>query len=60
MNYQHIRCDSCGGIIGMYNRVTFNCEKCGKHFALYSLNYDQLLINNKTGWLFPVIYRKEV
>lgn len=26
--YKHIKC-KCGGIIGMYNRNTYNCERCG-------------------------------
>ena len=56
MDYVFIRC-SCGGIIGMYNRETFTCERCGQEFKHYLLNYDGLKINDKTGWMFPVIYK---
>lgn len=60
MDYQHIHCDSCGGVIGMYDREKFSCERCGKEFALYTLNYDRLKINDKTWWIFPVIDREKV
>lgn len=56
MDYQHIRCDSCGGIIGMYNRKEFTCERCGKEIILNFVDYDKLKINDKTGWIFPMIY----
>ena len=52
--YKHINCE-CGGIIGMYNRKTFNCERCGIEFQLHKLNYDVLFPNDKTGWLFPML-----
>lgn len=55
-NYSHVTCQ-CGGIIGMYNRDTFNCEQCGKEHYLYALSYDYLAINDKTGWIFPVTKR---
>lgn len=54
MKYQHIKCDACGGIIGMYDRDNFTCEKCGKTFQQYKINCDTLQINNKTGWIFPM------
>ena len=56
MDYIFIHC-SCGGIVGMYNRETFTCEKCGQEFKYYKLNHDGLQINDKTGWIFPVIYK---
>lgn len=56
MDYIFIRC-SCGGVIGMYNRETFTCGNCGQEFKQYLLNYDDLKINDKTGWIFPVIYK---
>ena len=52
-DYSHIKC-SCGGIIGMYNRSTFNCERCNMEFQLHKLDYDVCLPNDKTGWLFPM------
>lgn len=56
MDFDFIRC-SCGGIIGTYDREHFTCERCGQEFRYYLLNYDGLKINDKTGWVFPVIYR---
>ena len=47
-NYKNIKC-KCGGIIGMYNRNNFTCERCGTEYELYKLNYDICMINNKTG-----------
>ena len=57
VNYRHIKC-KCGGIIGMYNRDTFNCEQCGEEYKIYKLDYDACLTNDKTGWIFPVKYRE--
>ena len=56
-NYKHIKC-KCGGIIGMYNRNNFTCERCDTKYELYNLNYDTCMINDKTGWIFPVVYLK--
>ena len=58
VNYQHVRCQ-CGGIIGMYNRETFNCRQCGKEYKIYKLDYDTCLVNDKTGWVFPVKYKED-
>ena len=55
MDYNHVICDNCGGIIGMFDRNTFTCDRCGKEFELYRLAYDRLAINDKTGWIFPVL-----
>lgn len=52
-NYRHIKC-KCGGVIGMYNKNTFNCEQCNKEYQLDEIDYDICLINDKTGWIFPV------
>ena len=49
MDYKHVTCDNCGGIIGMFDRNTFTCDRCGKTFELYRLDYDRLAINDKTG-----------
>ena len=54
VDYEHITCDSCDGVIGMYDREHFECDKCGKQFATALIKYDRLLINHKTGWIFPV------
>lgn len=57
-NYKHIKC-KCGGIIGMYNRDDFTCDKCNTEYKLHELNYDICLINDKTGWIFPVVDLKQ-
>ena len=56
MSFQHVKCDNCGGVIGIYDRVGFVCEKCGKQFDLHRLEYDNVMINDKTGWVFPILY----
>ena len=59
MNYIHVKCDICCGIIGMFNRNTFSCDTCRKEFDLHCIDYDRLLINDKTGWMFPVLDKKQ-
>ena len=58
MPYKHIFCE-CGGIIGMYDKEKFVCSKCGKPYLLHEIDYDRLLINDKTDWAFPMKERKE-
>jgi hypothetical protein len=53
VNYEHVRC-KCGGIIGIYNREIFTCERCGVDYVLHKLDYDVCWTNNKTGWIFPI------
>ena len=50
--YTHLKC-KCGGIIGMYDRKNFTCQKCGKNSKI-NVKYEQLMINDKTGWIFPM------
>ena len=57
-NYDFIRC-KCGGFIRSTHKQIFECDRCGDEVSLYQLEYDRLLINNKTGWIFPVKDRKE-
>ena len=57
--YEHVKCE-CGGTIGAYDRENFSCDKCGRRFEPYILNYESLLINDVTGWIFPVNYKTEV
>lgn len=59
-DYEHIRCDECNGVIGMYERGYCTCDKCGKVFDMYKLGHDRLKINYETGWIFPVKDKKEV
>lgn len=58
-DYEHIFCDECGGVIGMRDRNSFECacDSCGSSVPLYKLNYDMVMINSMTGWVFPVKYR---
>ena len=58
MNYSHVRCDTCGGVIGMYDREDFICERCGKRFELHRVKYDDILINDVTGWIFPIVWNE--
>lgn len=56
MDYKHLFCE-CGGVIGMYDRKNFTCDKCGKEYQLCKLKYDVLMTNDKTGWQFPMIHK---
>lgn len=70
-NYETLKCDNCGGTIGIYDRLTCHnlgveysvdipvCDRCGKKFKLYQLRYHYLYVNDKTGWIFPVIYKEK-
>lgn len=55
MDYKHCRC-GCGGIIGQYSKTSgFICEKCNKEYQLSELKYDWIALDEKTGWLFPIL-----
>ena len=56
--YEYLRC-SCGGTIGCYDRHSFKCNQCNKEYELWTLIYDYLGINDKTGWIFPMKRRKD-
>lgn len=70
-DYETLKCDDCGGTIGIYDRLTCYylgveysssnpiCDRCGKEFKLYGLPYDYLYANDKTSWIFPVVKRKD-
>lgn len=55
VNYEHIKCN-CGGIIGCRSlrETLYQCDRCGKTYLLYQLDYDDIYINQMTGWTFPV------
>lgn len=55
MNYSHIMCGKCGGIIQLFNDMRFECQECGEEFALSGNDYDILMVNDKTGWIFPML-----
>lgn len=59
MNYKHINCDYCSGDIGMFDKRVFTCQHCGKEFDIRRDDYDRLMVNDKTGWVFPVRYNQE-
>ena len=56
MDYKHLFCE-CGGHIGMYDRKNFTCEQCKKKYPIHELDYDIIMINEKTGWQFPMKHK---
>ena len=52
-NYTHLKCE-CGGIIGMYDKEHFTCEKCKKVHLIgnQGTKWDVLLTNEKTDGYF--------
>ena len=57
---EHIKCE-CGGVIWQYDSTGhLRCELCGLEYSLHELDYDLPVINDKTGWIFPMKYRNEV
>lgn len=58
--YEHIKCETCGSVIGMYDNTNYTCDTCKQ---VYPLSYitnkaDIYLPNTNTGWIFPMIKRK--
>ena len=51
--YTHVRCE-CGGIIGFRSGRDFVCDKCDKEYWAHELDYDVIMSNDKTGWIFPM------
>ena len=56
--YKHLFCD-CGGIIRAKDYYTGVCDDCGKEIDLSPLDYQRILYNEKTGWMFPVVDRED-
>lgn len=57
--YTHTKCE-CGGIVGMKDGNHFKCDSCGKNYDVLDVDsYDHFEINDKTGWIFPVVRREE-
>ena len=59
--YKHIYC-SCGG--ELYDKSGgrdphFTCMRCEKTYPKWKLEYDEILVNTMTGWIFPMIRRKK-
>lgn len=57
MNYNHVMCSRCGGIVQLFNDGRFQCRECGEEITLRGCEYDILIINDKTGWKFPMLYK---
>lgn len=59
MKYAHMKCD-CGGIIGMYDKENFTCDRCGKVHLIGNpgVKWDVLMTNEKAGWIFPMIKKE--
>lgn len=58
-DYKHCSC-GCGGIIGQYSKASgFSCERCNKEYQLSELNFDWIALNEKTGWLFPMLKKED-
>ena len=60
-NYIPIHC-SCGG--SLYDKSGgrdphFACMRCEKTYPKWKLEYDQIGANTTTGWIFPMVKRKE-
>ena len=55
MNYSHVMCGKCGGVIQLFNDMTFRCQECGEKAYLCGSDYDILMKNEKTGWIFPML-----
>lgn len=55
MDYSHVMCGKCGGVVQLLSDMTFQCRECGEEIALCWSDYDILMVNNKTGWMFPML-----
>ena len=59
--YMSMHC-SCGG--SLYDKsggrdTHFTCMRCGKTYPKWKLKYDRIGANITTGWIFPMVKRKE-
>ena len=59
--YTPMHC-SCGGVL--YDKSGgqdqhFTCIRCEKTYPKWRLEYDQIGVNPMTGWIFPMVKRKE-
>lgn len=59
--YMPMRC-SCGG--SLYDKsggkdAHFTCMRCEKTYPKWKLEYDDIGVNTTTGWIFPMVKRKE-
>ena len=42
----------------MFYGTAFYCETCGAQVALCSSDYDILMVNDKTGWIYPMLDKR--
>ena len=53
---------SCGGLIindGHEQPGTFRCSKCRRIYMPQELEYDKIIVNHETGWVFPVKWKEK-
>lgn len=59
--YTLLRC-RCGGIIGdrsgRRDIDMIRCDRYRKVYPIYKLDFDVIMTNPRTGWIFPVKYRR--
>ena len=55
MNYSHVICGRCWGVVQLCNDMIFRCQECGEEVPLCGGDYDILMKNEKTGWIFPML-----
>lgn len=58
--YEHVKCETCGSVVGMYDNTNYTCSTCGQEYPLsYISNKANIYMpNTKTGWVFPMVKRK--
>ena len=59
MRYKTIKCN-CGGTIADWkHKDVYTCDRCMQEYPLYKLQYDILVPNRMTGWVFPCEMKEE-
>lgn len=60
-HYVHKLC-ACGGILcdkSDWDGLDFKCLNCGKSYPKVELKFDSLEVNQKAGWIFPMVKREK-
>lgn len=59
-DYEHIHC-RCGGVLGSKTGDVhmIRCNRCGKVYSIWKLDYDIIYRNEKTNWIYPVKRRQK-
>lgn len=55
MNYSHVICGKCFGIVKLCNDMVFRCQECGERVPLRGSDYDILMKDENTGRIFPML-----